>query len=133
LRLAGIYGPARHRLLDQVRAGEAKIPGVAEHRLNLIHRDDVVSAILTAFAAPAELQNQVFNVADGAPAQKANVVEWLAHALGCAVPAFDGQTASARRLQLLDRKISNEKIKAVLGWWPTHGDFRAGYSAILEA
>ena len=32
LRLAGIYGPGRHHLLEQVRAGE--VSGTAEHHLN---------------------------------------------------------------------------------------------------
>ena len=45
LRLAGIYGPGRHALLDQMRAGAAMLPGRADSRLNLIHRDDAAAAI----------------------------------------------------------------------------------------
>ncbi|HEX9086380.1 MAG TPA: NAD-dependent epimerase/dehydratase family protein, partial [Arthrobacter sp.] len=44
LRLGGIYGPGRTRLIDQVRGGSAVIP--AEPRFtNRIHRDDAAAAI----------------------------------------------------------------------------------------
>src|SRR6478735_10464732 len=46
LRLAGIYGPGRHHLLDQLRAGANALNGAGRHRLNLVHRDDIVTAIL---------------------------------------------------------------------------------------
>ena len=48
LRLAGIYGPRRHYLLDLLRSGESVIAGAGDYFLNLIHRDDVVTAICTA-------------------------------------------------------------------------------------
>ncbi len=43
LRLAGIYGPGRTHLLQQVQAGV--VSGTGTHHLNLIHRDDVCGAI----------------------------------------------------------------------------------------
>lgn len=133
LRLAGLYGPGRHHLLDQVRRGEAEMAGRGDHFLNLIHRDDVTAAILAAFAAPAGIANEVLNVVDDVPARKAEVVGWLARELKMPVPSFTGEPVSGRRPESPNRLIANSKIKELLGWRPAHPDFRAGYRALLEA
>lgn len=133
LRLAGIYGPRRHHLLDQLRAGETEIGGAGEHRLNLIHRDDIVAAVLAAFAAPEKIANEVFNVADDRAVPKAEVAAWLAQKIGCPPPRFTGEPTAGRRAVTPDRVIANDKIKAVLGWRPRYADFRAGYEPLLEA
>ena len=133
LRLAGIYGPGRHHLLDQLRAGSDQIAGTGEHRLNLAHRDDIVAAILACLGAPGEIGSEIFNVADDAPASRAEVVRWLADQLGRPMPAFD-QSVTARRggAPMPDRVISNENIRRVLGWQPRHPDYRAGYEKLLS-
>lgn len=130
LRLAGIYGPDRHQLLDQVRTGI--VAGRGEHRLNLIHRDDICAAIWSAFDAPPEAGSDVFNVADDRPAPKAEVADWLAQRLNLPAPKFTGQPAGTRRSVTPDRVISNAKIKRVLGWRPRFPDYRAGYENILS-
>jgi nucleoside-diphosphate-sugar epimerase len=48
LRLAGLYGPGRHHLIEQVRAREAELPGFGDYHLNLLHRDDAAAAVLLA-------------------------------------------------------------------------------------
>lgn len=131
LRLAGIYGPGRHYLLDQVRTGS--VAGEGAHRLNLIHRDDVCAAIWAALAAPVEVGSDVFNVADDSPAPKAEVVAWLAARLGVAPPTFTGLPAGGRRAVTPDRVVVNAKLRACLGWTPRYRDFRAGYENVLAA
>lgn len=133
LRLAGIYGPQRHHLLDQLRAGETELGGRGDHRLNLIHRDDIVAAVLAAFAAPEKIANETFNVADDGAVSKAEVAAWLAQKIGRPAPRFTGEATASRRAVTPDRVISNDKIKTVLGWRPRYGDFRAGYRRLLEA
>ena len=133
LRLAGIYGPRRHHLLEQLRAGETEIGGRGEHRLNFIHRDDIVAAVLAAFAAPVKIANETFNVADDGAASKAEVAAWLAQKIGCPAPRFTGEPTAGRRAVTPDRVIANDKIKTVLGWRPRYADFRAGYRPLLEA
>jgi nucleoside-diphosphate-sugar epimerase len=134
LRLAGIYGPQRHHLLDQLRAGVTEIRGRGDRRLNLIHGADIVAAILTVFASPPEKNaNAIFNLADDGAALKAEVVGWLAAQLGRGAPSFTGASEGGRGNEALDRVIANDKIKAALGWRPRYPDFRAGYRAILEA
>ena len=135
LRLAGIYGPGRHHLLDQLRTGAESLPGEGGHRLNLAHRDDICAAIVLAFAAPPRWTNRIYNVADGAPAPKAEVVGWLAERLGRAPPRFGGGPGSARREFAAppDRIISSARLRAELGWQPRYPTFREGYAALLSA
>lgn len=131
LRLAGIYGPGRHHLLNALRAGAAEVAGVGDHRLNLIHRDDIVAAILAVLAAPAALAGGIFNVADDGTAAKAEVAAWLSARLGRPAPAFTGSPAGGRRRVTPDRVIANDRLKAVLGWRPQFPSYREGYAAIL--
>jgi nucleoside-diphosphate-sugar epimerase len=133
LRLAGIYGPKRHHLLDQLCAGDGEVSGTGGHRLNLIHRDDIVSAIFAGFGASPEIRNEVFNVADDRPASKEEVVGWLASRLELPAPRFTGEPAAGRRQITPDRAILNGKIKRVLGWKPVFPSYREGYEAILGA
>jgi nucleoside-diphosphate-sugar epimerase len=130
LRLAGLYGPGRTHLLEQVRAGE--VAGRGDVRLNLVHRDDAAAAVWAALTAPAAVASGVFNVADDGAAAKAEVVAWLAEKLGVPPPRFTGAPAAGRRAVTPDRVIAAARIKAVLGWRPRFPDFRAGYENILS-
>lgn len=134
LRLAGIYGPGRHHLLDQLRAGTTSLNGSGAHRLNLAHRDDIVAAILACLTAPASVGREIFHVTDSAPASREEVVRWLAGRLGRTVPAFAGGTTMRRGgTPMPDRVILNEKIQRMLGWRPQYPDYRAGFEAILRS
>lgn len=130
LRLAGIYGPGRHYLADQVRSGE--VAGIGDHRLNLVHRDDAVAAVLACWAAPVDTANEVLNVADDSPARKSEVVAWLASQLGVPVPHFSGVAGGQRRPATPDRIVVNQKLRQILGWRPHFPSFREGYASFLS-
>lgn len=141
LRLAGIYGPGRHYLLDQLRAGATVFPGTGAHRLNLAHRDDIVAAILACATAPADVANEIFNVAGDTAAPKAEVTAWIARQLGVTAPVYARNGGElppgvprvrGRSGPVPDRIISNAKLKRVLGWRPRFPDFRDGYRQIFE-
>lgn len=133
LRLAGIYGPGRHHLLNQLRDGATSLGGSGEHRLNLAHRDDIVSATLACLTASDAIESQIFNVADSAPAHRGEVVRWLSAELGRPVPVFDGLPGARRGGEPMpDRIIDNGKIRRTLGWQPRFPDYRAGFGAILR-
>lgn len=131
LRLAGIYGPGRHHLLDQVRAGE--VAGRGDYRLNLIHLEDICSAVWSAFGAPPEIRHENLNVADDGAATKAEITSWIAAQLGLPPPRFTGEPAAGRRAVTPDRIIANAKLKRLLGWAPRYRSFREGYAALLRA
>ena len=130
LRLAGIYGPGRHHLLEQVRSGE--VAGTGEPHLNVIHRDDIVTGIAACLMAPPAIANEVFNVADDSRARKAEIAAWLAARLGLPEPRFSGVPAGNRRTLTPDRVIGNAKLKARLGWQPRYPTFREGYANLLS-
>lgn len=132
LRLAGIYGPSRHHVLNQIRAG-GDLAGNGDHRLNLIHRDDICRAIWAVLAAPVEVRDEVFNVSDDVAVTKRELVQWLASRLQLPAPDFDPTLPSARRRKVPDRVILNRKLKDALGWRPEFPDYRAGYESILNA
>lgn len=133
LRLAGIYGPGRHALLDQLRAGVEVIAGRGGHRLNLVHRDDVVGAVSACFGARQEIAGGTFNVSDGQPASRAEVVAWLAAQLGRPAPRFDEAAPTTRRggAGVPDRVIMSEALRGAVGWSPQFPSFRKGYAALL--
>lgn len=128
LRLAGIYGPGRHHLLEQVRSGEAA--GRAEAHLNLAYRDDIAAAVWAAWSAPAGAR--IYNVADDGAATKGEIVAWLAARIGVEMPHFTGVPAGGRRAVTPDRVIVNDRLKTELGWRPGCPTFRDGYEKILS-
>jgi len=130
LRLAGIYGPERAYLIDQIRSGE--VSGLGAHHLNLIHRDDAVAAVLACLEAPDAIADEIFNVADDGPAPKEAIVAWLAGRLGLPSPGFTGQPVGQRRSVTPDRRIGNAKLRGRLGWEPRYPTFREGYASLLS-
>ncbi len=132
LRLAGIYGPGRVHLVEQVRSGE--VSGTAEAHLNLIYRDDILSAMEAAWVRGAgnEKGADVFNLCDEGAATKGEVVAWLAERLGVPGPRFTGMPAGGRRAVTPDRIIDAAKARAVLGWRPRWPTFREGYAEVLR-
>ncbi|MDX2110083.1 MAG: NAD(P)H-binding protein [Verrucomicrobiota bacterium] len=118
LRLAGIYGPGRHHLLDQLRAGNTIFKGTGRSLLNLIHRDDAAAAIMkaigkaegrgqkaevavteecslqipsrksTASSCDESVRTRIYNVADGHPANRVEIAAWLAAQLQLPEPQW---------------------------------------------
>lgn len=136
LRLAGIYGPGRTHLVEQVRSGE--VAGCAETHLNLIHRDDILNAMEAVWnrgcpdgAERRGCPPEIFNLADEGCATKGEVVAWLAERLGVALPRFTGLPAGGRRAVPPDRIIDASRARTLLGWLPRHRSFRDGYAEVL--
>ena len=124
LRLGGIYGPGRTRLIDQVRTGTAVIP--AEPRFtNRIHRDDAASAIVhlcTMSGEPAP----VYLGVDNDPAELGDVLRFLAAELGMAVPP----TAALGDARGGNKRCSNALLRGT-GFSFKYPSFREGYRDIL--
>lgn len=128
LRLAGIYGPERTHLVEQVRRGEAS--GQPQSHLNLIHRDDIVDACAAVWTRGGR-GAEIFNLADDGAATKGEVVSWLASRLGLPAPVYTGVPAGGRRAVTPDRIIDAARARALLGWRPRHPTFREGYAEVL--
>jgi nucleoside-diphosphate-sugar epimerase len=124
VRLGGIYGPRRTRLIEQVRTGAARWR--ADHYTNRIHRDDCAGVLrhLMALPAPADLYLGV----DGEPAEERVVMQWLAGVLGAPVPrpAAAGEVDARRG----NKRCRNRRLLDT-GYTFRYPDFRAGYTALL--
>lgn len=134
LRLSGIYGPGRHFLLNQLREGKGTIPGPGDYHMNMVHRDDIISAILSAL--PGTSPSGIYNISDNKPATKETVLHYLAEQLQLPAPDFDPSQISPRLKRrggrMPDRLISNEKAKKLLGWQPSYSSYKEGYAALLS-
>ena len=135
LRLAGIYGPHRHYLLDLLRDGAEVLPGRGDVYLNMIHLEDIVGAIHTVSEHPAAA-GEIFNLCDNEPSPKEEMVRWLSERLGREPPRFDPESARGRRMRVNargespNRRILNHKIRETLGWEPRYPSFREGYGEL---
>ena len=136
LRLAGIYGPDRHHLLNQVLSGESELPGEGEVYLNLIRVEDICSAIWKIWQADEVVLNTIYNVADDQPGLKREVVAWLAEKTGQPTPAFNpAKSIRQRHLPngtLPHRIISNSKLKQATGWKPEFRTYHEGFADLVE-
>lgn len=132
LRAAGIYGPGRNRLGAFLR-GEARIPGDGRRWMNLIHRDDLASAILQVLAGQGRETGAVYNIADDHPPTGLEFHQWLAEQLALPVPAFasDTRPAGRRSRTATNKRVLNARARRELGWQPAYPDFRTGYRELL--
>lgn len=124
LRLAGIYGPGRTSMIEQVRSGTATIPDKPAHT-NRIHRDDAAAAIVhltTRDDQPAPIYLGV----DDLPVQRGEVLRFLADELGVPHPAVGGPAPSRGG----DKRCSNARLRAS-GCALTYPTYREGYRAVL--
>lgn len=133
-RLAGIYGPGRHYLLNLLREGTEVIPGSGDHHLNLIHLDDIVGALVKGLSGHAP--SGTYNLADDHAATKQQLVNWLAEQLKVRPPRFDPELSSSRLQRrggrMPDRIISNHKARQSFDWVPARASFREGYAHLLS-
>ena len=134
LRLAGIYGEGRHFLLNQIRQAKGEIPGSGEYAMNMIHLEDIISAICAALCGDAA--SDVYNITDDAPTIKAEVMAYLAEAMELPKPVFNPKKVSERLKRrggrMPHRYVSNKKARVALEWSPNFPSFREGYASLLN-
>jgi nucleoside-diphosphate-sugar epimerase len=130
LRVAGIYGPGRGHWFQQFLKNEARLEGDGGRMLNMIHRDDVVGAIIAALkqGRPGE----IYNAVDDQPVSQRDFFEWLGKRLGRPMPESVPPDAGNRKRGVTNKAVSNRKLKAELSYDFVFPDFRTGYLAELQ-
>ncbi|MGX5715125.1 NAD-dependent epimerase/dehydratase family protein [Arthrobacter sp. MAHUQ-56] len=124
LRLGGIYGPGRTRLIDQVRGGSAVVPRDVRYT-NRIHRDDAAAAIVHLATMAAEPAPTYLGV-DNDPADLGTVLRFLAAEMGLPEPPV-GDAGPARGG---NKRCANGLLRST-GFGFTFPSFREGYRDIL--
>ena len=122
-RLGGIYGPGRTRLLEQVRRGEAVCSEEPTYT-NRIHRSDCAGAL--AHLLSLDEPEPVYNAVDHDPAERCEVLRWLAEKLGAPEPET---SRDARRRG--SKRVSNERLVAS-GYVFRFPSFREGYAPLTR-
>ncbi len=130
VRLGGIYGPGRTRLMDTVRNGAARVDPGAPRYLNLNHRDDCAGALhhLMFLENPAP----VYLACDGAPADRAEVLRWIAERMGVPPPPERGHDDKVSMRQGGNKRCRNARLLAS-GYRFNYQDYKAGYGSLIDA
>jgi nucleoside-diphosphate-sugar epimerase len=127
LRVAGIYGPERGHLFQQFLKGEARIDGAGARLINMIHRDDVVRAIIAAMdRAPS---GGIYNVADDEPVTQQEYFRWLSDQLRMPIPPASAADPVSRKRGLTHKRVSNRKLRLELKCELKYPTYRQGYTA----
>jgi nucleoside-diphosphate-sugar epimerase len=134
-RLAGIYGPGRSAI-DSLREGRAKRVVKPGQVFSRIHVEDIAGALLASLKHPTP--GEVYNLCDDDPAGPDEVICHAAQLLGMAPPPpipFEQADLSpmARSFYADNKRVSNDKMKRVLGYRLRYPSYRDGLKAILTA
>lgn len=124
LRLGGIYGPGRTRLIDQVRSGQAMIPALPRHT-NRVHRDDA-AAMIVHLTTMSQSPDTVYVGVDDHAAEMGDVMRFLATELQCPEPPTGPVTAGGPG----DKRCTNQRLRGT-GFEFTYPTFKDGYRAVL--
>jgi len=128
VRFAGIYGPGRTRLLDQLRAGTATCPEGPPTWTNRIHRDDCVGVLAHLLALSHA--DGCWLAVDTEPAPLCLVLDWLAARLGVPPPPRVARGTAPGRVEGSNKRCRNGRLVAS-GYRYRFPTFREGYGALL--
>jgi len=134
-RLPALYGPGRSAV-DRLRDGTARLVRKPGQVFNRIHVDDVVSGLKASMDRPNP--GRAYTLCDDHPCSADAVIEWTARRMGLPLPPEIDWTDpsvsdSMRRFYLDNKRLSNARAKAELGWRPRYPGYREGMEAILKA
>lgn len=123
VRLSGIYGPGRNRLINQAQKGGYADPEPALWT-NRIHRDDCANVLefLVEKALKGEALDKLYIASDDEPAPLHEVLEWMQQELDFIED--DGKLVQMNRKS--NKRLSNQRLKN-LGYKFTYPSFRKGY------
>lgn len=122
LRLSGIYGPGRNRLIEQVVQQRAS--GSPDYT-NRIHVDDCAGFIAHLINNYQDI-SPIYVVTDCAPTPMVEVVSWIAKRLG--IEDFLSTEATNERG---NKRLSNRRMLST-GYHLRYQSFRDGYTTLLE-
>ena len=128
VRLGGIYGPRRARLVDRVRRGEATVPAGGPVYANRIHRDDCVGVLRHVFTLERPAARYV--AADEEPAELAVVLRWIAERVGAPPPRIDAAQTAVRYGRRSNKRVRPARLLAS-GYRFRYPTFREGYGQLI--
>jgi nucleoside-diphosphate-sugar epimerase len=131
-RLAGLYGPGRCVYLKHLKSGAAVFDDDADRFVNMLHRDDAVSAIQRLLQNGAS--GEVYNVADNTPRTLRELYTVLSRRTGLPLPTAGAPAAiarPARKRPITSKRVSNARLRQ-LGWNPRYPAIEAAWITLHE-
>lgn len=107
LRLAGIYGPGRWPNRHAIASGEA-INADPDSFLNLIHRDDIATAVIAAMDRRVA---GLYCLADDNPVRRRDYYDAVARSVGMSSATFETNGCIGARRSISNKRIWNRKAK----------------------
>ena len=124
VRISGIYGPGRERLIRLAASEGLEIQQSPPCYTNRIHRDDAAAAL--KHLLEIDEPDALYIATDDLPAPRYEVVEWLANTQGCVSPkGLVDENASC------GKRVSNQKLRDS-GFSLSYPDYRAGYASVMK-
>jgi nucleoside-diphosphate-sugar epimerase len=131
LRLGGIYGPGRTRLIDRARSGGLALRE-GPHYTNRIHRDDAAGLIRHLLFHPNP--DALYLGVDHESAEEGELYRWLAREVGAEAPRLpDGEGAPALdpRRSAGSKRCSSARARAS-GYAFRYPTWREGYAELIH-
>jgi nucleoside-diphosphate-sugar epimerase len=124
LRLGGIYGPGRTRLLERVRAGTARCPAPPTVWSNRIHVEDAAGALHHLLGV--EDPDRVYIGVDREPVSICTVYRYVAELLGAPEPEVEPESGRRRG----NKRCSSRRL-VESGYAFRYPSFREGYRQVV--
>ena len=128
VRLGGIYGPGRTRLIEQVRNGTARLTEGRTCYLNLIHRDDCAGVLAHLMGMPHP--DSMYIAVDNEPVERNALLGWIAEQLGLPKPPTASSEEATEPQRGGNRRFRNARLLAT-GYQFAYPSFREGYLSDL--
>ena len=133
-RLPGIYGSGRSAI-DKLINGNKLIINKPNHFFSRIHVEDIATAILVSMKK--KTPGEIFNLTDNYPTSAEDVIKYAAKLLkinDLEITDISSNLLSQKAKSFYNdnKKVSNSKIKKILGWAPKFENYKLGLQNILK-
>ncbi len=128
VRLAGIYGPGRDRMVRAVAEGRARTPVTARYT-NRIHRDDCAGVI--AHLIGLEQADSLYVGVDDEPALLSDVQNHIATQFELPSPPEEDSSSPPRKTRS-NKRCRNRKLKGS-GYEFLYPTYREGYADLIRS
>jgi len=134
-RLPGIYGPGRSAV-EKLLNGNKLVIKKPNQFFSRIYVEDISSAIIKSMKNPTP--GEIFNITDNKPCSSEEVTKYAAKLLKIENLSFiDVNSPKINKLTKDfyrdNKKVSNKKIKKILGWTPKFENYKLGLKKILDS
>lgn len=130
VRFSGIYGPGRHRLIDNVVEGNPIDESLYEKYLNHIHLEDCAGALL--HVAALEDPEDIYIATDYQPTKRSLIYSWISKVLNKpSIPLESEQDIVVVRRGNSNKRLSNKRL-VDSGYEFKYPSYKEGYTKIME-